>query len=76
MSVVGERHPCGKAGSVIAIGGTEVKLLLENMVCHGDDSRLCCGVPAYGQPVVATGRLRERDGTWSLHEPTLCVESP
>jgi hypothetical protein len=71
---MGEHRPCGTRGRWIAIGGAPVKLLLERMSCYGDDSRLCCTAPAHGQPVVATGRLEERDGKWSLHEPRLCSE--
>jgi hypothetical protein len=72
---MGDYRPCGNAGRAIAIGGTQVKLPLGNMLCHGDDSRLCCSAPAYGQPVIATGRLEESEGKWRLAEPRLCAES-
>jgi hypothetical protein len=71
---LGEQVLCGRRGRWIAIGGAEVDLLVENMACYGDDSRLCCSAPAYGQPVIATGRLGERDGRWTLHEGRVCAE--
>jgi len=54
------------------------------LLCGGDESRACCTVPAFGQTVVATGRIIEendqavtgRGGRWALAEPTLCTESP
>jgi hypothetical protein len=54
-------------------------LVLEDFVCGGDDSRLCCMAPAYGQSVIATGRLsREYGGStahWRLREVRLCLDS-
>jgi hypothetical protein len=46
--------------------------------CIGDESRLCCGAPAFGQTVIATGVLTgsARIG-WGLQEATVCeVVSP
>jgi len=41
--------------------------------CTGDESRLCCGAPAFGQTVIATGILTgsARHG-WGLKDATLC----
>ncbi|HSU39547.1 MAG TPA: hypothetical protein VLJ38_08265 [Polyangiaceae bacterium] len=54
---------------------------LEGMGCVGDESQLCCSVPAFGQEVVATGKISpETDawlvskGTrWRLENATLCT---
>jgi hypothetical protein len=54
---------------------------LDGLGCGGDESRLCCSVPAFGQPIVATGKLMpETDpglvqyGTrWRLGDVTLCT---
>lgn len=48
--------------------------------CSGDDSRLCCTAPAFGQEVVAIGKLvpprsdipRERK-RWHLRDVDLCL---
>jgi hypothetical protein len=41
--------------------------------CVGDESRLCCGAPAFGQTVIATGVLTGSAGRgWGLKEATLC----
>jgi hypothetical protein len=54
---------------------------LELPGCVGDESRLCCDVPAHGQPVVAVGKLAKIDShapfglRWSLTDGTLCEEA-
>jgi hypothetical protein len=43
------------------------------MDCVGDESRLCCGVQAFGQPVVAEGTLIGSDERgWSLRAASVC----
>ena len=60
----------------MVIGGTADVLRLEKLDCAGDDSRLCCDLPALGQPVIATGVLaRSRTGDYSLASPTVCAVS-
>jgi hypothetical protein len=41
--------------------------------CRGDDSRLCCNGPAYGQPVIATGTLTWTYGLWRISPAELCA---
>jgi hypothetical protein len=44
--------------------------------CGGDESRLCCELPAYGQFVVVTGVLEPQSGRerwWRLTDSTICV---
>jgi hypothetical protein len=49
-------------------------LQLPSLECRGDDSRVCCPVPAFGQTVVATGTLKQVwSGRWTLVNPRLCV---
>jgi len=64
------------SASVVLVGGHEI-LMLSGLYCLGDDSRVCCTAPAYGQTVIATGRLDRvttglAAGHWLLVEPTLC----
>ncbi len=45
--------------------------------CVGDESRLCCGAPAFGQTVVATGVLfGSAERGWGLRDVTLCEVRP
>jgi hypothetical protein len=58
----------------VEIGGGRDGLKLQSLECRGDDSRVCCPVPAFGQTVVATGTLAQlRSGRWMLTGPQLCV---
>jgi hypothetical protein len=49
--------------------------------CFGDESRRCCTAPAFGQEVVARGKLRELGGRgrggafWALTGAELCLPS-
>jgi hypothetical protein len=49
---------------------------IEGERCGGDESRLCCELPAYGQFVVVTGVLEApwRERWWRLTHSTICVE--
>jgi len=67
---------CRKDPVAIAVGGGRDELVLESLVCVGDDSRRCCNAPPFGQAVIASGVLsRIRDRRWMLKTPRLCVES-
>ncbi len=77
----GFRACCNNEGADIVLGGATETLGLPDLSCSGDESLLCCDVPAYGQVVVATGRLtratHERspaDPRWILEDERLCVE--
>lgn len=54
--------------------GEDHPLILGNLSCVGDDSRLCCQVPAYGQMIRAIGTLKKAPAGYVLGRPTLCQE--
>jgi hypothetical protein len=49
--------------------------LLDGYECSGDESRLCCDLPAFGQTVVARGMLWRHNG-WRLQDLTICEVDP
>jgi hypothetical protein len=57
--------------TVLGEGDPPLFLTGIDATCMGDESRLCCGSPALGQTVVATGVLERHQG-WFLGEPTMC----
>ena len=66
-------------GRAIVVGVTDVDadglLSLDNLLCLGDESRLCCPVPAYGQQVRVEGKLaREGPSNYVLQSPQICQE--
>jgi hypothetical protein len=75
---------CNGRNLEVFVGGLPNGVRLEGLLCGGDESRVCCPVPAFGQTVVATGKIvdehegsvTERGGRWALAEATLCTESP
>jgi hypothetical protein len=61
---------------LVLVGEPTGSLPLRGFTCSGDDSVLCCSVPAEGQAVIAKGRLQKQaagSSQWQLSEPTLCV---
>jgi hypothetical protein len=75
---------CNGRNLKVFVGGIPNGARLEGLLCGGDESRVCCPVPALGQTVVATGKLvdeyerkvKELGGHWALAEATLCTETP
>jgi hypothetical protein len=62
----------GIAGGSLVLGQADPPLsILVSGHCSGDESRLCCNLPAFGQTVVAKGVLR-RTNEWYLDHPTIC----
>ena len=58
--------------SSIVLGDGDPPLSLrDGHDCEGDESRLCCDLPAFGQTVVATGTLG-RSNEWLLADLTIC----
>ena len=60
-----------RGGSVVLGEGEPPLSLLGDGDCEGDESRLCCDLPAFGQTVVATGTLW-RNNEWLLRDLTIC----
>lgn len=61
---------------IVLVGEPSGSLPLRGLTCSGDDSTLCCSVPAEGQAVVARGRLHQVAAglsKWQLDDPKLCV---
>ena len=61
---------------IVLVGEPTGSLPLRGLTCSGDDSLLCCSVPAEGQAVVARGRLQKLSAgvsKWQLDAPTLCL---
>lgn len=82
-SLVGCPHQCcnGVSASVV-LGAGDDQLGLTGLGCAGDDSAICCNAPAFGQTVVASGRLQAatpgvRPGRprYALTDITLCTEA-
>ena len=68
---------CGHLWARVLVGGADGALAIESMSCSGDESRVCCNAPAYGQSVIASGVLvREQQGQttvgWRLVNVTVC----
>lgn len=57
----------------IVLGNDKSPLLVEGLACRGDESRRCCAAPAFGQEVVARGRLVASGSRWILRNPQLCT---
>ena len=80
----GDVRCCQHVGLSAFVGSPPRAVKLAGLGCDGDESRLCCDVPAFGERVVAVGRLvPEHDPAavasgvrWALAEPLLCVEAP
>jgi hypothetical protein len=74
-----ERPPYASLGCYpeqrfLVLGEGAEPLSLPDYACIGDESRLCCEAPAYGQTVVVTGELGRQPG-WILTTPTICEVS-
>ena len=67
---------CGRARAPIAVGTNDGMLALVGLNCSGDESRACCDAPAYGQIVIATGKLERVDAAqgWRLANASVCEE--
>jgi hypothetical protein len=70
---------CGWGNGPVVLGSAPA-LRLAGLSCAGDESLLCCNGPAYGETLIASGRLEKNDGglpdsrlsDYKLVSPTLC----
>jgi hypothetical protein len=77
----GPHQCCNTTTRSVAVGAGARQLPLGGLGCVGDDSASCCNAPAFGQTVVATGRLEaDPDGVtrpglsdYRLADVTLCT---
>jgi hypothetical protein len=76
----GARACCGASFADIQLGGgSHANLALQGLRCGGDESMACCNAPAYGQVVIASGRLTPvpdavwNNPHWTLKNPKLCA---
>jgi hypothetical protein len=46
---------CDRTTYAVLLTDVGASLALDDFGCRGDDSRVCCSAPAYGQTVIATG---------------------
>lgn len=53
------RRCCWGYMTPVFVGRPPRAILLADVQCKGDESRVCCDVPAFGQSVVAVGVLQE-----------------
>jgi hypothetical protein len=68
----------------LVLGGAPPLFLGDHSCGAYGTRRICCDLPAYGQTVVATGRLEalppgslySQESPWLLASPTLCEETP
>ncbi len=77
----GEGGCCNGSHGPIVLAGIQDVLGLKGLACDGDDSEACCDAPAYGQRVIATGRLvpeteTSAAGDWMIEDPEICTIDP
>lgn len=69
---------CNRSNSNVFLGEPPRGLYLPMHPCGGDESRRCCPVPAFGQEVIAVGKLSLDDNVdgaaWRLTDTSLCIE--
>jgi hypothetical protein len=56
---------CNECTGGLVVGDPESSrrsVLLRHLPCHGDDSKVCCGMQAVGQEIVVVGKLVLLDG--------------
>jgi hypothetical protein len=64
---------------VVVLTASEI-IDLDGFACGGDESRMCCNAPVFGQAVIATGRLERYGGMdprakWTLVGAELCLDN-
>lgn len=71
---------CHALSFTLVVDGSPSALLLDGLTCTGDDSKLCCTVPADGQEVIAKGRLKNAPkgsaAKYQLADAKLCLAPP
>ncbi len=71
---------CHSLNMNVVLDGRPDAVALPGFSCHGDDSAMCCNVPANGQLVNVRGKVQKAPATsglkFQLADASLCIPVP